>query len=116
NDIGTQAMTEIQVRFILAASYAGVISLRVDEDGLRAALAESADEVAREVEISALQNSAYTYHDFTLEELTEYTEALENPDMMIVYELMNAVHFEVMSNRFEALAKRLGDLQPEQEL
>ena len=116
NDIGMQAMTEIQVRFILAASYAGVISLRVDEDGLRAALAENADEVAKEVEISSLQNAAYTYKDFTFDELQTYTEALEEPDMMVVYELMNAVHFEVMSNRFEALALKLGQMQPEQEL
>ncbi|MGX9350420.1 DUF2059 domain-containing protein [Shimia sp. W99] len=116
NDIGMQAMTEIQVRFILAASYAGVISLRVDEDGLRAALAENADEVAKEVEMSSLQNAAYTYKDFTFEELETYTKALEEPDMMTVYELMNAVHFEVMSNRFEALALKLGQMQPEQEL
>ena len=116
NDIGPQAMTEIQVRFILAASYAGVISLRTDEDGLRAALKENAEEMADSLETSALANSAYTYRDFSLTELTEYTEALEHPDMMTVYELMNAVHFEVMSNRFEALALRMGDLQPAQEL
>lgn len=116
NNIGLQAMTEIQVRFILAASYAGVITLRVDEQGLRAALAENAEEVAASVEISALQNAAYTYRDFTVEELKAYAAALEAPEMMTVYELMNAVHFEVMSNRFEALALRLGQLQPAQDL
>lgn len=116
NDIALQAMTEIQVRFILAASYAGVITLRVDEQGLRAALAENAEEVAAAVEISSLENAAYTYRDFSLEDLETYTDALEEPDMMTVYELMNAVHFEVMSNRFEALALRLGQLQPAQEL
>lgn len=115
-NIGLQAITEIQVRFILAASYAGVISLRTDEDGLRAALAENADEMKMEAERSNLRNAAYTYRDFTLEEVTAYTEALEHPDMMTVYELMNAVHFEVMSNRFEALAARMGQIQPEQEL
>ncbi len=116
NSIGLQAITEIQVRFILAASYAGVITLRTDEEGLRAALAENADEMAMEAERSNLRNAAYTYRDFTLEEVTEYTEALEHPNMMTVYELMNAVHFEVMSNRFEALAARMGHIQPEQEL
>ena len=116
NDIGPQAITEIQVRFILAASYAGVIELSVDEDGLRAILSENAEEMAAEIEQSALRNSAYTYRDFTLEEVEAYTEALEEPDMMTVYELMNAVHFEVMSNRFEALALKLGRMQPEQEL
>ncbi len=116
NDIGPQAMTEIQVRFILAASYAGVIDLRTDEDGLRALLNENAEEMAEAIETSSLANAAYTYRDFTLEELVEYTEALEHPDMMTVYELMNAVHFEVMSNRFEALALRMGDIQPVQDL
>ncbi|MBE1293247.1 MAG: DUF2059 domain-containing protein [Rhodobacteraceae bacterium] len=116
NDIGPKAMTEIQVRFILAASYAGVIELRTDEDGLRALLNENAEEMAEAIETSSLANAAYTYRDFTLEELVEYTEALEHPDMMTVYELMNAVHFEVMSNRFEALALRMGDIQPVQDL
>ncbi|MEC8197367.1 MAG: DUF2059 domain-containing protein, partial [Pseudomonadota bacterium] len=116
NAIGPKAMTEIQVRFILAASYAGVIELRTDEDGLRALLNENAEEMAEAIETSSLANAAYTYRDFTLEELVEYTEALEHPDMMTVYELMNAVHFEVMSNRFEALALRMGDIQPVQDL
>ncbi|CUH53679.1 DUF2059 domain-containing protein [Shimia marina] len=115
-DIGGQAMTEIQVRFLLAASYAGVISLRTDEEGLRAALNENAEEIAHEMEQSSLRNAAYTYQDFSVEEIAAYTEALEHPDMMTVYELMNAVHFEVMSNRFEALALRMGELQPAQEL
>lgn len=109
-------MTEIQVRFILAASYAGVIELRTDEHGLRALLNENAEEMAEAIEMSSLANAAYTYRDFILEELVEYTEALEHPDMMTVYELMNAVHFEVMSNRFEALALRMGDIQPVQDL
>ncbi len=116
NDIGPKAMTEIQVRFILAASYAGVIELRTDEDGLRALLNDNAEEMAEAIETSSLANAAYTYRDFTLEELVAYTEALEHPDMMTVYELMNAVHFEVMSNRFEALALRMGDIQPVQDL
>ncbi|WP_422065105.1 DUF2059 domain-containing protein [Shimia sp.] len=115
-DVGSKAMTEIQVRFILAASYAGVISLRTDEDGLRATLNENAEELAAELEQSALENSAYTYRDFSVAELTAYTEALEQPEMMTVYELMNAVHFAVMSDRFEALALRMAELQPAQEL
>ncbi len=115
-DIGGDAILEIQVRFILAASYAGVIALRTDEEGLRAALRENAAEMEAEIELSSLRNAAYTYRDFSVEELTEYTEALEDPTMMTVYELMNAVHFEVMANRFQALAVRMADLQPAQEL
>lgn len=116
SNIGAQAMTEIQVRFILAAAYAGLVELRTDEAGLRAALTENAEEMQREMAESSLRNAAYTYREFSLEEVTTYTEALEDPDMMMVYELMNAVHFEVMSNRFEALASRMGQIQPEQEL
>ncbi|MBO9472193.1 DUF2059 domain-containing protein [Shimia sp. R10_1] len=115
-DVGSDAILEIQVRFILAASYAGVVDLRTDEEGLRAALRENAAEMDAEIELSSLRNAAYTYQDFSLEELIEYTEALEDPAMMTVYELMNAVHFEVMANRFQALAVRMGDLQPAQEL
>ncbi len=116
NDVGAQAFTEIQVRFIMAAAYAGVVQLRTDEEGLRAAMAEDAEEVAAEMEKSALRNAAYTYRNFSAEEVLEYTEALEDPDMMIIYELMNAVHFEIMSNRFEVLATKMGQIQPEQEL
>lgn len=116
NDIGPQALIEIQVRFIMAASFAGVIDMRVDEDGLRALLAESMPQIRREMAASALANSAYTYRDFTDDEVEAYTIALEHPDMQTVYELMNAVHFEVMMNRFEALAAQLGQLAPQQEL
>jgi hypothetical protein len=115
-DVGSDAILEIQVRFILAASYAGVISLRTDEEGLRAVLSANAEEMADEIALSSLRNAAYTYRDFSLEDLQAYTEALEDPTMMRVYELMNAVHFEVMSNRFQALAVRMADLQPAQEL
>jgi len=36
--------------------------------------------------------------------------------MQRVYELMNAVQYEVMANRFEALATRMSGLQPGEEL
>jgi hypothetical protein len=79
-------------------------------------LTENAEEFAQDREVAGLRNAAYTYRDFTLAELTEYTEALEDPTMMRLYELMNAVHFEVMSNRFEALAIAMGQVQPQQDL
>ncbi len=116
NDIGPQAVQEVQVRFILAASFAEVIALRVDEAGLRAMMKENEPELRRDMAASGLANAAYVYRDFSDADLLAYTEALEHPDMQTVYELMNAVHFEVMMNRFEVLAARLGDLQPEQEL
>ena len=116
NDIGPLAVQEIQVRFILAAAFAGVIELGVDEDALRAALAENENAMRLEMEASSLANAAYTYRDFSDADVLAYTEALENPDMQVVYELMNAVHFEVMMNRFETLAVKMGNLSPQQDL
>ncbi|WP_204114387.1 DUF2059 domain-containing protein [Shimia biformata] len=115
-DIGPRAVQEIQVRFLVAASLSGVINLRIDEEGLRALLKENESELRVEMAASALANSAYTYQQFSDDELEAYTEALEHPDMQTVYELMNAVHFEVMSNRFEVLARRMGELHPGEEL
>lgn len=114
--IGVRAIQEIQIRFLLAASYSGVITLKLDEDGLRAAVAENQGELRRDMAASALANAAYTYQDFTDAEVLAYVKALEHPDMQVVYELMNAVHFEVMSNRFAVLATRMGSLHPGQEL
>ena len=42
--------------------------------------------------------------------------ALEHPDMKKVYDLMNAVQYEIMANRFEDLARRLSGLTPSSEL
>lgn len=45
-----------------------------------------------------------------------YAEALEQPDMQKVYELLNAVQYEIMANRFEVLAARMSGLQPGQDI
>lgn len=116
NDIGPRAAQEIQIRFLLAASYAGVIELRMDEAGLRAAMKENEGALRRDMAASALTGAAYTYRDFSDEDIEAYAEALEDPQMQTVYELMNAVHYEIMMNRFEALALRMGELNPGQEL
>ncbi|MCW9042869.1 MAG: DUF2059 domain-containing protein [Pseudopelagicola sp.] len=116
NDVGPRAAQEIQIRFLLAASYAGVIALRVDEQGLRAAMKEGEAALRRDMAASALVSAAYTYRDFSDQEIETYAEALEDPQMQTVYELMNAVHYEIMMNRFEALAQRMGALSPGQEL
>nr|MBR9841947.1 DUF2059 domain-containing protein [Paracoccaceae bacterium] len=116
NDVGPRAAQEIQIRFLLAASYAGVIALRMDEAGLRAAMKENEGALRRDMAASALTGAAYTYRDFSDAQIETYAEALENPQMQTVYELMNAVHYEIMMNRFEALALRMGELSPGQEL
>ena len=113
---GLHALQEIQLRFLMAASAAGVIELRLDEGELRAILAENLEAMRAEMRESALASAAETYRDFTDAELTRYAEALEAPEMRRVYELLNAVQYEIMANRFEALALRMGDLQPGQDI
>lgn len=113
---GVQAVQEIQLRFLLAASYAGVLGYEIDEAALRAVLAEGEAELRAALEISALTSAAVTYQAFSTEELLAYVAALEHPMMQRVYALMNAVQYEIMANRFEVLAERMADLQPAQEL
>jgi len=109
-DASVRALQEIQYRFLTAASAAGVIELRTDSDGLRAMLDQNRDDLAAAIRISSLNKSAYTYRDFTDDEIRQYIDALKAPEMQKVYELLNAVQFEVMANRFEVLAGRMATL------
>lgn len=70
----------------------------------------------RALQRSALAGAAWTYRAFSDDDLRRYAEALEQPDMQLVYELLNAVQFEIMANRFEVLAARMADLHPEQDI
>lgn len=115
-DQSLKSVNELEIRFLMAAQQAGVIQLRVDEQGLRAAQAEQADEIKDAMRVASLHSSAVTYQDFSNEELEKYAEALENPKMQEVYELMNAVQHEIMANRFETVARRLAQMGPGQEL
>ncbi len=65
---------------------------------------------------SNLAASAYTYQGFSEAEIEAYVEALETPLMQEVYELLNAVQFEITANRFEALAYRMKELGQGEEL
>ncbi len=111
-----RAIQEVQVRFLMAAATAGVIELRMDEADLREALRNDEAEMRTSLQASALTGAAYTYQSFSDAEVEAYTKALENPDMRKVYDLMNAVQYEIMANRFEALADRMKGLQPAQDL
>ena len=113
---GIRAIQEIQVRFLLAASGAGVIDLQMDEPDLRELLQQDVDALRAAIDVSAMSGSAFTYQAFSDEEVLEYAKALEHEDMKAVYELMNAVQYEIMANRFEALAAAMGNLQPSEEL
>ncbi|MEO0403073.1 MAG: DUF2059 domain-containing protein [Pseudomonadota bacterium] len=111
-----RAIQEVQVRFLMAASAAGVIELQLDEPDLRELLSGDEDAMKAEIEAGALSGAAYTYQAFSDAEVLSYAEALEHPKMRRVYDLMNAVQYEVMANRFEALARAMQRLQPSQEL
>jgi hypothetical protein len=111
-----RAVQEVQVRFLMAASHAGVLDTGLDEQALRALMRESEDELRLQLKAGALAGAAYTYADITTEDLKAYRDALEHPRMQRVYELMNAVQFEIMAGRFERLAGRMADLHSGQDL
>jgi hypothetical protein len=113
---GVRAVQEIQLRFILAAEAAGVLRLKIDEEGLRARLRENEDEMRQNMVASALSGAAFTYRDFSDGDIEAYTVALEDPRMVEVYDLMNAIQWEIMANRFEALAVKMAGMSPGEEL
>lgn len=113
---GVRAVQEIQVRFLMAASRAGVLDYEIDEGALRAVLGEGAEELRQSIRENSLASSAYTYRDFSDADLEAYIAALRDPRMQQVYELMNAIQHEVMASRFELLADRLAGLRLGEEL
>lgn len=114
-NIGIKAAQEVQIRFLLAASDAGVIN-RIDEAVLRGLMKEQEAEMAIEIEAASLAGSARIYERFTDAEVEAYAEALEQPLMQKVYELMNGVQYALMADRYEKLALRMADLSPSEEL
>ena len=115
-DTSLKSIQEIQVRFLMAAAGAGIIEMTLDEPDLRALLESQAPHLRQTMAEGALSGAAYTYRDFTDAEIQDYTAALEQPLMSQLYELMNAVQFEITANRFEALASAMVGLKPAQDL
>ena len=111
-----KAYREVQVRFLMAASLAGLIDQQFDEVDLRAMLAQQDDEVRRAMVENLIVANAFTYRDFTDSEIEIYRDALAMPQMMKVYELMNAIQFTIMADRFERMALEMVNLIPTQEL
>ncbi|WP_122073773.1 DUF2059 domain-containing protein [Pseudophaeobacter sp. EL27] len=107
---GLKSLQQIQFRFLMAANAAGVIELQLDAEGLRAFQRDQEAEMRIALRASNLAASAYTYQGFSEAEVEAYVEALETPLMQQVYELLNAVQFEITANRFEALAYRMKEL------
>ncbi len=111
-----RAIQEVQIRFLMAAAGAGVVELSMDEADLRAFISRQDDVMRDAMESSALTGAAYTYQAFSDAEVSAYADALEHPLMKKVYALMNAVQFEIMANRFEALAAEMSKLRPSTDL
>lgn len=111
-----RAIQEIQVRFLVSAAAAGVIELRMDPEELRAAMKTQEDEMRAALMESSMKSAAFTYKDISDADLIAYAEALEAPQMQEVYQLLNAVQYEIMANRFEVLAARMADLHPGQDI
>ncbi len=115
-DNAIRALIEVQLRYLVAASRAGIIKLRVDETELRLMLQAQTGEMRAQMEQAGLLSAAWTYRDLSTADLERYTEALENEKMRQIYEILNAVQFELMAERYERLAAALADLHPQQDI
>lgn len=114
-NIGVEAVQNVQIGFLLAASDAGVIN-RIDEAVLRSLMKEQLAEMSVEIEKASLASSAAVYESFTTDELEAYAAALEAPLMKRVYELMNGVQFAIMERRYRMLGAQMSGLSAGEEL
>ena len=111
-----RALQEIQLRFLLAASASGVIDLQLGADELRQMMKRNEAGMRQSLQLSALAGAAYTYQSFSDSDVDAYVAALEQPLMQEVYELLNAIQYEIMAKRFEVLAARMAELHPAQDI
>ena len=113
---GIRSFREVQVRFIMAAMAAGLIDRQIDEADLRSMLAQQDAEIKTNMLQSLIIANSYTYRNFTDLEIAQYRDALATDEMKEVYELMNAIHFALMADRYEQMALKMVKLHPLQEL
>jgi len=111
-----RAVLEVQLRYLLAAMAAGSVDIDYSEAELRALLEEQAPEIRNNITVFSMLGAAYTYRDLSDADVSAYRAALEEEAMRQVYEILNAIQFQVMAERYEALAEALPSLTPEQEL
>jgi len=114
--LALKATVEIQIRFLMAAAAHGVIALQMDEADMRELFRQQEAKNRAALMASAMANAAYTYQALGDDELGLYTQALETPRMQELYNLMNAIHFEITATKFEELAARMASLRPSQDL
>jgi len=111
-----RAVLEVQLRYLLAAMAAGSVDIDYSEAELRAILEEQAPEIRNNIAVFSMLGAAYTYRDLSDDDISAYRAALEDEAMRQVYEILNAIQFQVMAERYEALAEALPELTPEQEI
>ena len=107
-----RSFRELQLQFLLTAMQSGLVDYQISEDDLRAMLKSQDAEIASTYLDNMLAANAYTYRDFSDEDILEYSKALADPRMQELYELMNAVTHTIMIDRYKTLAFRLVDLRP----
>lgn len=115
-DSSVRSVVEVQVRYLTAAISAGTVDIDYSEEELRALIAEQIPEIRQNIAVYSMLGAVYAYRDFSDDDVRAYREALEEPEMQQVYELLNAIQFEVMAERYETLAGELSGLTPEQEI
>ena len=79
-------------------------------------MAQQDAEIRGEVLNNMIALNAYTYRDFSDDDIMNYRDALQTPEMQEVYELMNALQYTLMADRYEKIAGRMRELHPTQEL
>ncbi len=115
-DASLRALTEVQIRYLMAAMAAGTMDFGLSEAELRALIAAQAEEMRAEMLRNSIVGAAWTYRDISDDDIRAYREALEQPLMRQVYEALNAIQYQVMAERYEVLAGRLAELSPQVDL
>lgn len=115
-DQSLKSYREVQVRFILSAQSAGAFEKGFTETELRQVLASKDDQVKEAMAANIISASAFAYDGFTDDEMVAYLDALSHPKMRRAYDLMNAIQYTIMADRYEQLAARLAELTPSQSL
>ncbi len=115
-DASVRAVIEVQYRYLLAAMAAGSVEFDFSPDELRAILEEQIPQIRENIARFSMLGAVYTYRDFSDDDVRAYRAALEDPAMRQVYEILNAVQFQVMAERYEVLAAELAKLAPQEEI
>jgi hypothetical protein len=115
-DASVRAVSEIQVRYLLAADAAGAIDLGLSEQDLRDAVKAQAPQMREAMAQFSILGAAYTYRDMSDEDIKAYRAILEDDRMQQVYQILNGIQYEVMADRYEVLAAGLKGLTPQQTL